>query len=494
MTSISAEIPANTPVLVGVGITEQRSQHPKRAKEAYCLMAEALQAAAVDAGSQQLLSDCELMMVPQGTWNYSDPARLIADKVGAINAKTVYAKVGILQQTLLGDACRRITEGEVEVAVVTGGEAKYRQLLADIQGIDIEETLQADVPDEVMEPQAEMFLDVEAQAGLFMPVGYYALIESALRYHQGTGIEEHRDYLAAMYSRFSEIASSNPHAWKSQQVDAQAIRNPSTKNKMLAFPYTKLHTSAWNVDQASALIFCSAAKAEALGVPRDKWIYPQVSVESNQLVHLAERRELHRSVGAEIAAQKALAHAGITAQQLDFIDLYSCFPACVQIYANALGVAEHQDYSFSGAMPFAGGPLNNYVLQSTCRLVELLRSKGVACGLVSSTSGLIYKQGFGIFSTKSCAAGFKVIDVTCETKARDRPLEVVENYRGEGRIAACTVLFQGEQPERAVVVCDLSHDRRTVAYSQKKSVMEGIMSQEYCGRPATIADGRFTVK
>ena len=60
-----------------------------------------------------------------------------------------------------------------------------------------------------------------------------------------------------------------PHAWNRDGMKAEQIRNASPKNKMLAFPYTKYHNSQWNVDQAGALLFCSVAKAEALGIPRD---------------------------------------------------------------------------------------------------------------------------------------------------------------------------------------------------------------------------------
>ena len=55
----------------------------------------------------------------------------------------------------------------------------------------------------------------------------------------------------------------------------------------------------------------------------------------------------------------------------------SCFPLAVELYADALGLAETRDLTVTGGMPLAGGPYNNYVLQATCRAAELIR--GRAC-------------------------------------------------------------------------------------------------------------------
>jgi acetyl-CoA C-acetyltransferase len=482
---------AETPVLVGVGVVEQRMADPLQAREASALMAEAAQRAAQDAGSDRLLTDCDLIMTPQGMWGYSDPGRLVANAIGAGSAQTLFARFGILQQTLMREACRRISESQAEVVMVTGGEARYRQLQAEIKGVEITETPQTSAPDELLEPAEEMWLEAETQAGLGMPVGFYALMETARRHARGLDVETHRDQLAALYARFADIAVTNPHAWKRQAVAAEAIRNASEKNRMLAFPYTKLHNTSWNVDQAAALIFCSAAKAEALGLPRSQWVFPLASVESNHMVSVSQHQDLSRSFGAEIAGQRVLELAGIGVDQLDYVDLYSCFPVAVQLFADALGLKDDQDRTFTGGMPFAGGPLNNYVLQASCRLVELLREKPGSYGLVSSVSGLLTKQGFGIFSRRAPAAGFLWEDVTDEVAQRDPPLEVLNDYAGAARIAAYTVLFQGDAPWRMVAVCDVPESKRAVAYAADPGVMQRAMTEELCGIVVNLRDGQL---
>ncbi|MBW2713853.1 MAG: hypothetical protein JRC77_08890, partial [Deltaproteobacteria bacterium] len=145
-----------TPVLVGAGFAEQRCEDPQEALEASALMARAVVNAGDDAlGSgrpvEPLLSAVDTISIPQGFWQYSDPGRLVADGVGALRAKTVLAGIGILQQSLISNACNAIAAGESDVVVVTGGEAKYRSLRASIAGIEISETGQdGATPDEVL--------------------------------------------------------------------------------------------------------------------------------------------------------------------------------------------------------------------------------------------------------------------------------------------------------------------------------------------------------
>lgn len=481
------DLPKSTPVIVGIGIRNQKESDPALAANAIELMIASVNAAAEDAGTNKLLEECDTIMVPHGLWSYSDPARLIARAVGAHKSTTLLAEVGVLQTTLLGEAAKRIANKEAEVVVVTGGEARYRGLMGEINGLELDDTVQEnEAPDELLKPKADMWLKAESNAGLGMPVGYYAILEIARRHALHQNVEEHRDYLGKLYSHFADIAMKNPHAWKQEAVTADEIRNPSGKNSMLAFPYTKKHNTSWNVDQSSALIFCSVEKAEALNIPRSQWIFPRAIVESNHMNCVSQNADLSRSIGADIAAQRTLEVASMNAADLDYIDLYSCFPIAVQSYATALQVASTQEYTFTGGMPFAGGPLNNYVLQTTCRLVELLRTKTKSHGLISAVSGMLTKQGFGIFSTLPPESGFIFDDVTKQVAQENPPLEVLESYVGNAKIASYTVLYEQGTPSRLVAICDTPTRQRVVAVNEEQDVMDRAMRDDLCEKAVSI--------
>lgn len=494
------ELPPSTPIIVGVGVKNQKHSDPTLASTAIELMTSAVKAAAEDAGNNKLLEECDTILVTKGIWDYSDPGRLIAREVGAERTTTVLTDFGILQTTLLAEAAKRIANKEAEVVIVTGGEARYRHLMGQINGVELEDTVQEnDVPDEFLQPQAEMWLDAESNAGLAMPVGFYAILEMAQMHASGRGIEEHRDYLGNLYSRFSEIAMDNPHAWNKGVMKAEEIRNPAGKNTMLAFPYTKKHNTSMNVDQSSALIFCSVEKAEALNIPRSQWVFPRAIVESNHMNAVSQSRDLSRSIGADVAAKRLLEAVGMSAAEVDFLDLYSCFPIAVQSYANALHVSPDQEYSYTGAMPFAGGPMNNYVFQSTCRLVELLRvnsdTKPESHGLISAVSGMLTKQGFGILSTlpPEAGTGFIFDDVTEQVAKENAPLEVLESFVGEATIASYTVLYEGGAPWRLVAICDTPNQQRVIAVNEDKDVMERAMAEDLCEKPVSVNGNQLSL-
>lgn len=483
----------NTPVLVGVAALQQRFEDAREGMEPCAMMAEALRRAAADAGAPELLSRANRIEVPKGLWNYSDPARLVADAIGATSAQTVLAEIGILQQTIMNRACSSISDGEASVVLITGAEAKYRALRGQITGLEVVDTSQTDaVPDITLQPDAELWSPIESVAGLSMPVGYYAIMDSALRYQQGLSVGEHRDQMAQMYAEFSNIAAGNPDAWSTEPVVAEFIRNASERNKMLAFPYTKLHNSQWNVDQAAGMIFCSVQVARELGISRDKWIFPLAAAESNAMSVMAARKQLDRCYGYHFAGRRVLELAGKSVTDIDRMELYSCFPQAVRVQLQEIGLVDDQALSVTGAMTFGGGPLNNFVLQATVKMAQLLRNAPAQTGLVTCVSGMNTKQACALYSTEPNPEGWQCADVTEEVLLATELCELVSDYEGGATIAGYTVLYQGDTAWRAVVVCDLPDGARTVAYSEQSTIIEALQGSECCGRQVAVVEGQFS--
>lgn len=487
------EVASNTPVLIGAATVQQKTDH---ADEPLALMERALRLAGVDTGlpdsGVSLLGSADEIMVPKGIWNYSDPARLLGQALGADSATTVLAEIGILQQSLITRACQRIVQGDAQVVLVTGGEAKYRALIAAKAGQEASETSQVGaVPDVFLEPEAELWSPVESAAGLGMPVGYYAILDSALRYRQKLSVAQHRNMMADMYARFSEIAAANPDAWSDQAVNADKIREASEGNRMLAFPYTKLHNSQWNVDQAAGLIFCSAGMASRLGVPRGQWIFPRASTESNFMSVVSSRAQLGHCEGFRVAGEVAMANAGVSFDEIRLRELYSCFPVAVRMQLEEFGMDGNGDLSVTGAMTFGGGPLNNFVLQATATMAQLLRRQPTEIGLVTSVSGMLTKQACALWSATANASAWSFEDVSEQVRAATSLYEVVADYAGPAQVAGYTVLFQGDDAWRAVAVFDLPDGLRTIAYSEDAVLLQQMQGTECCGLTYVLSDGQF---
>ncbi|MEP1595812.1 MAG: hypothetical protein ABJK20_14590, partial [Halieaceae bacterium] len=347
--------------------------------------------------------------------------------------------------------------------------------------------------DTVLEPEDELWSPVESAAGLGMPVGYYAIIDSALRYKQGLTVAEHRDQMARIYARFSEVAAANAEAWSEAPVEASFIREASPGNRMLAFPYTKLHNSQWNVDQAAGLIFCSLAVARELGIERSRWVFPRASSESNFMSVVASRGDLGGSPGFRLAGEAVLSSADVSLADVPLRELYSCFPSAVRVQLEELGEAGDGDLTVTGGMTFGGGPLNNFVLQATAKMVQVLRQQPTELGLVTSVSGMLTKQACALWSAKPGDKPYAHVDVTDEVRAQSPQCELIADYEGPGTVAGYTVLYQGDQPWRAVAVFDLPEAQRTVAFSEAPALLAEMQGEECCGRQFVLSGGQFAV-
>ena len=488
--------PDRTPVLVGIGTASRREEDFLKALEPIDLMLEAVKAAGSDCGAADALAGVQYIAVPRGRWSYRNPAGMIARAIGAPQAVTVLATVGVLQQTLIGEACSRIARGDAHTALVTGADAGYRLLRAKIAGQRAGERDPADgglgEPDITMSPTDELRHPVEKRAGMRMPVGLYAIMESALRARRGWSVDAHRDRLAQLGERFSQVAAGNPHAWQRKAMTAQAIRDASERNSMQAFPYTRFHCSTWNVDQSAALLFCSAARARELGIPRSRWVFPLASSESNHMVPVCARADLAACPGARIAGWAALEAAGLETDDIDLIDLYSCFPLAVQVYADALALPDSPDapdwreLTVTGGMAFAGGPYNNYCFQAICRAAELLRGGKGRNALVSCVSGVLTKQGFGIWSLDKPKNGFANIDTTEAVAQQFATLEVIEDYTGEASVAGYTVLHSRGEAPRGVALVDTPQGQRALTTTEDAALIARLQQEEFVGRRVRV--------
>lgn len=119
-----------TPVIVGVADVKNRSTKVEDAKEPAQLMLEAINLAIQDANpsfatAQQLKSSVDSVdVVHTWTWPYADLPGLLSEKLGAQPRHKHYTEIGGNQPAkLLDETAIRISSGESNVAVITGGEA-----------------------------------------------------------------------------------------------------------------------------------------------------------------------------------------------------------------------------------------------------------------------------------------------------------------------------------------------------------------------------------
>lgn len=488
-------IDPRTPVVVGVAQAVQRPDDPSEALEALALMEQVVRNAAADAGVPDLLTKLDLIGVVDGAWKYSDPARLIADAVGATKARTaISANGGNTPQSYVNSLAARIKDGDLDCAVICGAETIWSRRRQKRAGVDVPVTEQEGVePDEQFGADVSMGTDFERDRGMQMPINFYPLFDSAIRNSRGETIEEHRDRLSKLWETFNRQAVANDYAWTRTPMTADEIREPSSSNRMVGFPYTKAMNSNWDLDQAAAVLLCSAETAEAAGVPREKWVFPWAGTDAHDTYSVSQRRDLHSSPAITEAAKKLFELAGVGPADVDHIDLYSCFPSAVQVGAASIGFGEDRLLTQTGGLTFAGGPLNNYVTHSIATMIGVLRDDPGSVGLVSANGGFLTKHALGLYSTEPPANGYGHADVQDEVD-KVPPTAVDQDHTGAVTVEAYTVMHGADGPEVGLCALRTPDGARTWGKVTDLDVVASMMTDEAIGRTGSLAkDGTVTL-
>ncbi|HKY14699.1 MAG TPA: hypothetical protein VJM33_07210 [Microthrixaceae bacterium] len=457
-------------------------------REPVDLMLDAIRLAEADAGAAGLAAAAQVIgVVPVISWRYHDPARLIAAAIGAEPTERWYPSMGgNTPQMLTTRAAAAIAAGDADVAIVTGGEA-YRTRMAARRNDDRPAwTIQtdADRPTWGHEQSLDMGHPAELAAGILMPTQCYPLFENALRHEAGRTADEHTAVIAEMWAGFSQVAAGNPFAVDRTPHSAAEIGTVTGDNRIIGFPYTKHMVSNPDLDASSALILCSVERAEALGIPSDRWVFPWAGTDGYD-PYLSERPSFTSSSAIRVAGGAVLDLAGVGIDDIAHVDVYSCFPSAVEIACAELGLPMDRQLTVYGGLCFAGGPWNNPVGHAIATMVGVLRDDSDAVGLVTANGGNIQKHAFGVYSATPPADGFRQAHPQFAIDAAAPHRVAVAEHVGPVEIETWTVMHDRDGSMARAHAAVLTPDgARAWAVSSDPALMEEMEVADMAGRPA----------
>jgi acetyl-CoA C-acetyltransferase len=445
--------------------------------------------AAASAATAVLAGLESIDVVYSQSWQYDDAVRRLSDRVGASPARRRYSGIGgSVPQVLAFDAARQIREGSLDLALITGAEA-----LATVRRLKKagERPQWSFKPAEKRPFPMDMEFDPsEISHAVFEAYLTFALFDNARRAKLERRLEEHRDALGRVMAPMTRVAATDPvNAWFPVARGAAEISDATPENRMVAYPYTKLMTSIMDVDMAAAVILASAAKADELRVPPERRVYLRGYGYAEDPVHVAGHPELWRSPAMAAAAQSALSRAGIGADDVAHLDLYSCFASSVCFALDALGIAEHDARAAAvtqtGGLPYHGGPGSNYMTHSLAAMVETLRRDPDACGVTSGVGMHMQKHAYGVWST---TPGHGVVADPVPYAAAEEPLGIAGSPSGRATVATYSVLHGRDGgPERALLVCDVPEGGRCYALLEGGAeALAEAEREELVGRRVTL--------
>jgi len=476
----------NRPVVVGIGDIQQKDQFDNL-DEALILMEKASIKAIKDCENSEITKYIDEVQIPKGFWKYRDPGKWIAEKNNFPNVTTTVSKIGILQQSLINDACKKIIDGKIKACLIVGGEARYKRIKAQIENKNFIETELNENPDFYVKPSDDLNINIEIENLGTMAVGYYAILESAFRCMKNKDFHEHHKNIANVYSKFSKIAKVNKMGWLKESFTSEDILNSSKRNPQMAFPYNKLHCTSWNVNQAAAIILCSEELADKLNINAKKRIYPLASSENNHMIPTLLRQNLFESYGLNLAAKFILDICMKNDLKPTYYDLYSCFPAAVQMFAEALRIKNISSTSLTGGMSFAGGPLNSYVINSTVQLFKKIRENKKNIGIITGVSGMMTKQSFALWSGEPICQ-YEFTDVSLKASKKEIAKELSNKKDGNGKIIGYTVLNDKNSAKKAVIYIEDISGKRNIIKSYDNEFINKMENNEWVGRNITYKD------
>ena len=405
----------NTPILIGAGMVVQKEKDLEKVKSPLGLLSEAAQNALADAGASpdaidtmagiRFVTDSpEGRNLPFG--KYKNIGLSVANQLGIKPSQALMAATGgNSPQMMVNTLAERIANGDVGAALLVGGEGLGSIMRAVGSGVDFSQTPgwndEADSIREDIGVEKDGCSPVERRHGLYFPVNYYPIFENALRHHLGRDMQSHLQKIGALMQPFTEVAAQNPYSWFPVARTAEEIATPSDANRWVGYPYPKYMNSVIRVDQAAALVLTSVGKAREMGIDESKWVYLHGCAEGNDIWNPIERPDLYRSHAMKGMAELALDMAGWTVADIDYFDLYSCFPVAVEVACREMNIAEDdpRPLTVTGGLPYFGGAGNAYTLLSVATMAHKLRANPGSKGFCNGNGWFLTKHSLGLYST-----------------------------------------------------------------------------------------------
>jgi len=414
-----------------------------------------------------------VFMTNISSWSYEDAPGELSNILGINPSKKVYfTPMGHLPQALVNRAAKAIYSGESQAILIAGGEAAYSSYNAKRGKITL--NWPEIRPPKYMEGNLmDGNTEFEKKYGLRTAACAYALFETAIRAASGKNIEEHRKYMGQLFEHFSKIAAKNPYAWIQKSYTPNEITIPSAENRNINYPYTKRMCANFFVDQSGALLMTNEEIAEKLGINRKLWIYPMGGADLKNIQYITQRQRYNESPAARFGPKLALEQAGLSLEDINQFDIYSCFPSIVQIIRKELGLSEDdpRDMTITGGLPYFGGPFASYSLHAIITAINLIRKDPSKKIMIIANGGYNTKQSFGIYGTAPPVKSWGDNDEKAiqETILAETLPEPVEEANGQLTIDAYTIYYERDgSPKRGIVLGHLENRRKTLAYIDAK--------------------------
>jgi acetyl-CoA C-acetyltransferase len=365
------------------------------------------------------------IMTHSGPAPATELARALGAKPGVCEMTTIG---GNSPQWLVNRAAADITAGTLSVTVIAGAEAIRSSRLRHKLGQPRDNGDTTLAPDPAVGDDLPGVGPAESAIGLMAPVHVYPMFESVVAARAGHTAGQHRQAIGELFAPFSRVASTNPYAWFPVAYTPAEIATPSPDNRIVCEPYTKRMTAFLGSDQGAALVVCSLAAARRAGVA-DRSVFIWSGSSAVDVRFPASRPDPGRSPAIAAAGRALFEAANLGIDDVEVLDIYSCFPSAVELAADAFGLKtdDPRGLTSTGGLPYFGGPGNNYTTHGIAAVTSRLRQAGSSSSSSSDSTGgrprlglatglgwFITKHALGLYGSSPPPGGFHLGDTSAD--------------------------------------------------------------------------------
>ena len=450
--------PSRIPVIIGVGqINDRDCVH-----DSLALMVQALKAADGDAGGGWIAALDSLAVVNQ----ISFPA---LGNCAQHLAQHFAIAPRILEQTpwptgespvqLLNEAANRIGAGEIEVAAIVGAEA----LRTAAQRAKAATGERKDALRSVASGGAQSLMQ---QHGLVAPTDLYPLYENATRAAWGQSLADAQAESGAIWAGMSRVAASNPHAWIQTAQTAEAITSVDADNRPIAFPYQKRMVANSSVNQGAGFIVTSLARARKAGVAEGRIIHVGMGAAAHETHNMLKRDQYVQPAGMVATLEETLGRNGLTTEDLNHAEVYSCFPCIPKMARRIIGWPVDRPITAFGGLTFGGGPIGNYMSHAIASMVDKLRAERGTALLFANGGYATHFHGIILSADPLPGARFPHdfdVNPLANQKRGDVP-DCDDGYEGPATIESYTIFYSRDGSVRfGTIIARTPEGKRTLA-------------------------------
>lgn len=403
--------------------------------------------------------------LPQAFGSTNNMPGSVAKRLQLAPDSLIYGHVGGQSpQRFVNEMAEAIYSGTRELVLITGAEANGEMKAAQRDGTTHDWSDEVATPFEDRPVDAQ-FTDHELMHGITFPPQVYALFENAWRKKRGLSVDEHRKVMGQVFAPFSRVAAEHPCAQFPTARDEAWLSSYEDGNYQMNIPHAKWHVAQDAVNQGAAFVMTSVGKAEALGIPREQWVFLHGRADADE-PFVSERQNYMTSYAMNKTIPAALGMAGKHIDDIQFIDFYSCFPIAVLNACDAAGLSwtDSRGLTVTGGLSFFGGAGNNYSSHAIVTMVEKLRAEPSAYGIVSANGGYQSKQSVGIYSCEPNRDWqAEALSITTAEQDDYHARTLCETPAGEGVIETYTVVYAKGQPVLGIVFGLLDNGQRFLA-------------------------------